>query len=709
MRFRGKFVRVRYRWPIPLAAAAVVLGMPATIAPAQAADAANSAAPSAVETGAYPDAARIQQQTGVTVTAGDGHITLADCSGDYQVKVWTGLDQAQPAGSIVCFKATGASGYLALSVPEVFGIATYADRSLTAQLSAAGATSSVDVGKNQFKAVGESAPGGGAVATLLELRVTGPAATPTTTANDPATAFTAQLAIGTQGRTCTGALVDPQMILTAKSCFLYDPTNPLGVTAGPPKLATTATVGRTDLNATGGEQIKVVALAPHADHDLVMARLETPVTGIAPIALSATAPATDGALTTGGYGRTATDWIPGILHTPAAVVGTVTASGFDLTSTAAGLICAGDAGGPVWRTENGHPALAGIITRSWQGGCLGTGSTETRTGAYAERTDDLADWIVRLRAAAPGSGWKSSVLVNGANGILYRAIRLPDGSTTNFVDMTAATGTTGGVKAFTEAGLNDQTHIVALGNDGHLWHTITNPAPLWQFAGTGVRQPFDLTGPSRPLAGITQVSAVSIGANLHVVAIAGGKAYHTVLDGNGVWSGWGDVQAVAGTLPSISTAAIANVGGELQVVAIAGGKAYHTIRNAAGSWGTWGDVAQAAGATGTITGVAIAGYGNDAHIAVLVNNGTQQLHTIRFANKSWQPFANLNGVWGSLTATSISAAAVDNQVQFTVTTSDNRLLWTARKSDATWAATAWLNLQNTTGAHNQNALTGYIV
>ncbi|WP_051817354.1 trypsin-like serine protease [Kitasatospora sp. NRRL B-11411] len=374
--------------------------MPGAAVPPALAGTTASDVPSAVEDGAYPDAARILQQTGVTLKAGDGHITLADCSGDYQVKVWTGLDQAQPAGSIVCFKTTGATGYLSLTVPEVFGIATYADRSLTAQLSAAGATSSVDVGKNQFKAVGESAPGGGAVATLLELRVTGPAA-PTTTPNDPATAFTAQLAIGGTGRTCTGTLVDPQMILTAKSCFADDPANPGTVTAGAPKNATTATIGRTDLNATGGQQIKVVALAPHADRDLVMARLETPVTGVAPIALATTAPANGGVLNTAGYGRTATAWAPGTLHTPAATTGAVTASGFDLTPTAPGLICKGDAGAPLWRTENSKPALVGIISRSWQGGCLGTDTTETRTTAYAERTDDLGNWVDRTRRDAP--------------------------------------------------------------------------------------------------------------------------------------------------------------------------------------------------------------------------------------------------------------------------------------------------------------------
>ncbi len=94
---------------------------------------------------------------------------------------------------------------------------------------------------------------------------------------------------------------------------------------------------------------------------------------------------------------------------------------------------------------------------------------------------------------------------------------------------------------------------------------------------------------------------------------------------------------------------------------------------------------------------------------MVVDNGARQFHTIRRADRTWQPFADLAGVWGGLTATSISASTVDGQVQFTVTTGDDRLLWTARRADATWAQVTALNLAGTSGAHNRSAVTGYIV
>ncbi|GGR01960.1 ricin-type beta-trefoil lectin domain protein [Kitasatospora griseola] len=375
------------------ALAATVLTGLASTAPALADTPAGTSAPSAVEDGAYPGAAQILADKGITLTRGDGGITLANCTqpSGYQIKVFarTAIEDDEDT---ICFAAPGASGYLAFTIPDAYRITTY-NRSVRASLSTdQKPTETTDVPANGTKGIGETLdPSTHAV--LLELRVTGSTATaPAGQPADPATAFTARLAIGDQGRACTGALVDPMWVLTAKSCFADDPST---VTAGAPKTATTATVGRTDLNTTGGHLTKVVELAPHANRDLVMARLQTPITDIAPLALSATAAASGGTLTTAGYGRTATDWTPGKLHTPVATTGTVAANGFDLAPTASGLICKGDAGAPLWRTENGKPALAGIVSRSWQGGCLGTDATETRTGAYAERTDGLASWIAQ--------------------------------------------------------------------------------------------------------------------------------------------------------------------------------------------------------------------------------------------------------------------------------------------------------------------------
>ncbi|WP_282203146.1 trypsin-like serine protease [Kitasatospora fiedleri] len=279
-------------------------------APPALADTTATAVPSAVEDGAYPGAAQILAERGITLTRGDGGITLADCTqpGSYQIKVLARTTD-EDDGDTICFAAPGATGYLAFTIPDAYRITTY-NRSVRASLSTdQKPTETTDVPANGTKGIGETLDPN-AHAVLLELRVTGSTATPPTGQTaDPATAFTTHLAIG-DNRSCTGALIAPQWVMTAKSCFADDPANPGTVTAGAPKNATTATLGRADTHTTGGHQTKVIDLVPHADRDLVMALLETPVYDITPTGLSTATPTSDGALSTAGYGRTNTAWTP---------------------------------------------------------------------------------------------------------------------------------------------------------------------------------------------------------------------------------------------------------------------------------------------------------------------------------------------------------------------------------------------------------------
>ncbi|MFF4830628.1 S1 family peptidase [Streptomyces sp. NPDC001315] len=217
--------------------------------------------------------------------------------------------------------------------------------------------------------------------------VTGTAATDTTYG------YTARLDIGDGTRACSGVLVDTEWLLTAASCFVDDPAAGLSVPAGAPKLATTATIGRTDLTTTNGVVRKVVELVPRTDRDLVLARLSRPVTSVTPIALASTAPTTGEELRVAGYGRTKDEWAPLALHTGAFSVDASDATTATVTGKGGVSICAGDTGGPEVRVTNGQAQLVGINSRSWQGGCFGIDATETRTGGVATRVDDLGTWV----------------------------------------------------------------------------------------------------------------------------------------------------------------------------------------------------------------------------------------------------------------------------------------------------------------------------
>ncbi|MCY1144331.1 trypsin-like serine protease [Actinoplanes sp. Pm04-4] len=201
--------------------------------------------------------------------------------------------------------------------------------------------------------------------------------------DDPAEgtlSFAAQLDLGDTQRSCSGVLVSPQLVLTAKSCFAGADGM---ATTGVPPLATKVTVG-----GVVSEASQVVV---HPERDLALARLEKPVTTVAPVAVASTAPVEGDELVLAGFGRTGSDWITDRLKAAAFTVDSVTAAGLAVTPVGSGSICKGDAGGPALRRTGDAYQLVGLHWKSNQAGCLGeaTGApsvTETRV-------DDLRGWI----------------------------------------------------------------------------------------------------------------------------------------------------------------------------------------------------------------------------------------------------------------------------------------------------------------------------
>ncbi|MFT2017600.1 trypsin-like serine protease [Streptomyces sp. 796.1] len=510
--------------------------------------------------------------------------------------------------------------------------------------------------------------------------VTGPDATA------GAYASVARLNIGDRPspRACSAVLVDERWLATAASCFATAPGEQ--VPAGKPAVKSTATL-------SDGRTIEVVELLPRTDRDLTLARLAAPATGIASVKRATTVSDVGTDLTAAGFGRTRTEWVPSKPHTGTFSLDATDATTLAITGKGTDTLCKGDTGGPL---VNAAGELVAINSRSWQGGCLGTPATETRTGAVSVRIDDLDDWIQQARALIPG--WKAETLIQ-AGSTLYQGIRLADGSWTGFSDVQAKLGDIGGVRTAAAAGIDGDTHVLILGGDGRIRHARRAADGRWSGYG-------DVGAVAGVLRNVTQISAVSIGSDLHVVVVADGRLFHTVRDANGRWAGFGDVTSVVGPLGTVTSVATASAGGRMHIAAVSGGKAFHTSRGRDGTWAGWGDIAQAAGPISSLTSVTMAGVGDDVHLVVATDQGARQHHAIRFANGTWQPFRELSGLLGNVKTTSLGAAAVAGELQVAALTSDNRLLHTVRHTDGNWDPTLPVVTRGITGTFGSLAITG---
>ncbi|MFE4263777.1 trypsin-like serine protease, partial [Streptomyces sp. NPDC056883] len=192
-----------------------------------------------------------------------------------------------------------------------------------------------------------------------------------------------RLSIGDEAnsRGCTGVVVEDSWVMTASSCFAA--TAGAAVPAGAPALKSTATLA-------DGKRVEVAELVPRTDRDVVLARLAAPAAGIAGVRQASAAPASGAEVTAVGFGRTRTEWVPDKLHTGAFTLSSSDGTTLTITGKGTDAICKGDTGGPLL---NAAGELVGVNSRSWQGGCLGTDPTETRTGAVSARTDDIGGWI----------------------------------------------------------------------------------------------------------------------------------------------------------------------------------------------------------------------------------------------------------------------------------------------------------------------------
>ncbi|MFF1909636.1 trypsin-like serine protease [Kitasatospora sp. NPDC058218] len=472
-------------------------------------------------------------------------------------------------------------------------------------------------------------------------------------AADGAYAYTAKLTIGDNVRACTGALVDRNWIITAASCFADDPAQPQNLTAGAPKWRTTATIGRTDLTTGAGQQADVVELVPRQDRDLVMARLATPVDGIAPLALAATAPTTGESLRVPGYGRTKTEWVPLALHTGSFTVDAVTASAVSTTGTAGASICKGDTGAPTIREVNGKAELVAVASRSWQGGCFG--STETRTGASSTRTDDLTAWVKGVKASRPAS---RLFAVGGDDQIWTN-----EGSyNSNVWGVFDAVPGSGGTRQVSAVAIGNTVRLFTVGADQRIWTTTGDyTAGTWS------------TFEALPSSAIRQVTAVAVGNTVHLFAIGGDQRIWTSDSTDG--GPWSTFEALPSSgIQSITATAVGNT---VRLFAIGGDQRIWTTTGdyTAGTWSTFEAIPSSA-----IQHITATTVGNTVRLFAI--GGDQRIWTTDSTNGG--PWTTFDAVPNATGVKQVSATTIGDTVRLFAIGGENRI-WTAdKKADGSW-------------------------
>ncbi|MET8884364.1 hypothetical protein [Streptomyces rubiginosohelvolus] len=149
---------------------ASALALPRTAPAAARANAAVGGMPLLAEDFVHPGAAKLQQERGVALKHGDGHVWLTDvtalneCVGASNIAI-------EARTGVFCFKTDAKSGYLTLELPDTFNIWTQ-DHPVRATLTAEGKDTVVNAPADELTSVGESGDTG-LRSVLVEIRVTG--------------------------------------------------------------------------------------------------------------------------------------------------------------------------------------------------------------------------------------------------------------------------------------------------------------------------------------------------------------------------------------------------------------------------------------------------------------------------------------------------------------------------------------------------------
>ena len=242
----------------------------------------------------------------------------------------------------------------------------------------------------------------------------------------------------------------------------------------------------------------------------------------------------------------------------------------------------------------------------------------------------------------------SQVLGIGKDGNVYHEVRNTNGTWTGFQALTGADGATyfhGSDAAIT--GLPDgSSQVVAIGNDGNIWHRVRNANGTW----TNFQTIPGLNGAASFPASKVAIAGMPDGSSQVLAYGADGNMYLDVRSAAGTWSGWSLIAGANGAadFEGSDLAIAAMPDGSSQLLAIGNdGDVWHEIRSAAGVFTGWGNLNGVGTAYMAASSIGITGMPDGTSQVVAVGNDGNAYTETRNTNGTWTGFTALAGPNGA--------------------------------------------------------------
>ncbi|MEV6398097.1 trypsin-like serine protease [Streptomyces sp. NPDC051907] len=181
-------------------------------------------------------------------------------------------------------------------------------------------------------------------------------------------------------------------------------------------------------------------------------------------------------------------------------------------------------------------------------------------------------------------------------------------------------------------------------------------------------------------------NAANYGKN-YVFAVGGnGRLYEANRRPTGGWAGFRDISDELGHKPGLKTVAVTSMGKSLGLIGLADGRVYHAIQGPDEKWSKWGDVTAKLGVLGNATQLTISQTsGGDTHVGVVADK--KAYHAIRYEDGTWSKWGRISSLPTGLNEIKgMAFAGVGGDLQIVLTNPTGEIKHATRAANGSWTA-----------------------